>query len=305
MLTEAQLRDRQHYIGGSDVGSILGLNKYRSPLDVYLEKTGEIKPPDLSGNPAVHWGNRLEDLISDEYAVREGVRVRRRNKPIRLKDANSWAGANLDRSVDGQRKVFEAKTAGQYMTKDWGEEGTDEVPDTYLTQVHWYMGITGYQKADLAVLIGGRDFRIYRFDFDAELFQMAFDRCDAFWHRHVLRRTPPAPTCERDLQTLYAVDNGRSVVASEGAIEWHASLVELKKEIKQLEAKKKDLEFALKSELEGNAELLVSPDGAPLVTWKSPKSGKRLNGKALKESMPEIWDQFAPVTQGSRRFLVK
>jgi len=81
-LTAEQLDERRHGIGGSDAGAILGVNPYRTPLQVWLEKTGKAEPDDLSDNEAVTWGNVLEDTIAREYSRRTGHRVQRRNATL-------------------------------------------------------------------------------------------------------------------------------------------------------------------------------------------------------------------------------
>ncbi len=304
MLTIEQLELRRLGIGGSDVGSILGLNKYASPLDVYLEKTGKSEPKDLSDNEAVHFGNVLEDVVAQEYARRTGLSVRRRNRAFVHPD-NCWMRANIDRSVDGKNMVLECKTAGQYMTSEWGASGSDEVPDTYLVQVAWYMAVCGYSRGTLAVLIGGRDFRIYNFERDTSLEKMLVDRCEVFWRENVLADVPPPASCLRDLETLYATDNGLSLVADDTIISACGELSAIKKKIKHLTVTQKDLELQIKTAMGSSAEVLLGDEGRKLVTWKSPKAGPRLDGTKLKKERPEIWGEFAPVTQGSRRFLLK
>lgn len=300
-LTEQQLQARRAGIGGSDAGAVLGLNRWKTPLDVYLEKIGEADPQ--ADNDATYWGNVLEDVVAAEYARREGVRVRRRNMTMASPE-HPFMLANVDRTVDGQRKVLECKTAGQYMSDEWGPDGSDQVPDSYLVQVTHYMMVTGYQQADLAVLIGGRDFRIYRIGYDRELADMIAEHEAQFWHEHVEARVPPAPINLDDLQTLYAIDNGESVVATLEQEQEAAELKQLKAQIKDLEKQADDLAAGLKLAL-GENSILLGADGKPLVTWKKAKDSQRFDAKALQAAHPDIYAQFLTDVQGSRRFLVK
>jgi len=302
-LSAQQIEERKSGIGGSDVGCILGLNKYKSPFELYLEKIGEVESPDLSDNETVHFGNVLEDVIADEYARRTGMNVRRRNTALSNKE-NPWMLANIDRSVDGESMVLECKTAGQYMTGDWGPEGTDEVPDSYMAQVIWYMSVTGYSRADLAVLIGGRDFRIYNFYRDVEMELMVIDKAKSFWFDNVAKKIPPPPSCTRDLETLYASDNGSLMIATTDLQDKVFELKEKKADIKRFELVKEMLEFDIKKEM-GESQILGSTEGKKLCTWKSPKPGKRLDGKRLKVEMPQLWKEFSINIDASRRFLVK
>jgi len=303
MLTEQQLVERKSGIGGSDIGAILGLNKWTSPLDVYLDKTGQADGPDLSDNEAVHFGNVLEDTIAQEYARRTGCKVRRRNQRFIHPD-HEWMAANIDRSVDGERMILECKNSSQWMAGAWGESGTDEVPESYLVQVAWYMAILGYDRANLAALIGGNNLRIYEFDRDYELEKILINRSREFWFNNVLAKVAPAPSCERDLDTLYAMDNGDTLLADPVTEERVYKLAHLKADIKIMEERADALKFDIQKDM-GSSATLLGEDGSPLATWKSPKPGRRLQGKRLKEERPDIWEQYAPVAENSRRFLVK
>ncbi|MCP4342108.1 MAG: hypothetical protein GY799_25300 [Desulfobulbaceae bacterium] len=300
---EQWLRDRRQGIGGSDIGAILGLSPYKTPLDVYLDKTGESVPEDLSDNQAVHWGITLEDTIAKEYAKREDVRVRRRNKQF-IHPEHVWMRANIDRSIDGARKVLECKTAGQYMSADWGPAGTDQVPESYLVQVAWYMSILGYPHADLAVLIGGRDFRSYRFQRDFDLESMMISRAKSFWFDNVLARVPPDPINGSDIATLYAQDNGDTTVAT---VEVENLVERLKTQKKQMKALKSDISdssLALKMSMR-SASVLESPQGRILATWKKAKDSDVFDNQSFAVDHPDIYREYCSTKQGSRRMLIK
>lgn len=182
---------RKNGIGGSDVASIMGLNKYSSPLNVWLVKTGREESPDLSDNQAVEWGNRLEDVVADKFADEHPeLQVRRRNATM-VSIKRPWAFANIDRWVtDGKGNVgiLEVKTVGMRRAADWD----NGVPLYYLTQVMHYMSVTGYQYAWVAVLIGGQEFREYYIERDEQDIQAINDAVDTFWRDFVETDTAPA-----------------------------------------------------------------------------------------------------------------
>lgn len=182
---------RKNGVGGSDVASIMGLNKYSSPLNVWLIKTGREESPDLSGKEAVEWGNRLEDVVADKFADEHPeLKVYRRNATL-VSIERPWAFANLDRWVtDGHGNVgiLEVKTVGMRRAADWD----DGVPLYYLTQVNHYMSVTGYQYAWVAVLIGGQEFREYYIERDEEDIATINNYVDTFWHDFVETDTAPA-----------------------------------------------------------------------------------------------------------------
>ena len=181
------LRDKG--VGGSDAGIIAGVNPFKTQHELYLEKRGLMDAPDLSDNQAVHFGNVLEDVVANEYAERTGQKVRRNNCMLQSVEF-PYMLANLDREVVGSKKILECKTAGAFMMDAWGEEGTDQVPDSYLLQTQHYLAVTGKELADLAVLIGGRDFRIYTIPRDETLIKSLRTLEGVFW-RHVERQEPP------------------------------------------------------------------------------------------------------------------
>jgi putative phage-type endonuclease len=303
MLTAQQLDERLSGIGSSDAPAVLGVNPYRSAVDVYLEKTGEREPADLTDNQAVHFGNVLEDVIATEYVRRTGCKVRRRNQTFRHADYPHMV-CHPDRTIDHARTILECKTAGQYMADAWGEAGSDEVPDEYLVQVTHQMIVMGYEHADLAVLIGGRDFRIYQLALDAELADILITREGQFWNDHVLAGLPPEPADAHDLISLYPADSGNAELASAETVETVAELKRVRAGIKAMEDHKTTLEQTIKTEMK-DAAALVDDTGKTLVTWKQAKASQRFDAKAFVASQPELYQQFTKEQPGSRRFLVK
>ena len=306
-LTAEQLEERRRGIGGSDAGAVLGLNPYRTPVAVWLEKTGRAEPEDLSDNEAVYWGNRLEDVVAEEFSRRTGLKVRRCNRTLTHPDL-PFVIAHIDRQIlsDGKRGpgVLEVKTAGQYAASKWGPSGTDQVPDEYLVQTAHYLAVTGYAYARLAVLIGGRDLRIYEIPRDEELIDLVLRQEERFWHEHVEADMPPPPVTVGDIETLYAVDNGETLLASAEIEDAARTLAEIKAQIKSLEEHASSLEERIKAAMR-DYSVLVDAEGNPLVTWKKSKDSQRLDTKRLKEEQPEIWSRYCRTVPGSRRFLLK
>lgn len=301
MLTSEQLQERRKGIGGSDAAAVLGLSKWMTPLDLYYDKIGE-RQDFVTNEDAVHFGNVLEDVVATEYANRTGQKVHRVNQP-QIHPEHSFIMANLDRRVVGAKKVLECKTANQYTSGDWGESGTDVVPDAYLIQVTHCMAVMGWAEADLAVLIGGQDFRIYNFELDVELMEMMIEAEGSFWLR-VINREPPPATTKSDIDTYMAIDNGDYIVASSEVEHAVGMLKDVKAKLKEMGETKVQLETITKVYM-GENSVLTDLNGAPLVTFKKAKDGNRLDSKALKAEEPELYRAFSKTTVGSRRFLVK
>jgi len=116
LLTKEQKAARFSGIGGSDAAAAIGINPYRTPVDVWMEKTGRSDRPDLSDNQAVHFGNVLEDIVAKEYQRRTGRKVANVNRTL-YHHEDRCILAHIDRRVVGDRsRILECKTAGQWTT---------------------------------------------------------------------------------------------------------------------------------------------------------------------------------------------
>jgi putative phage-type endonuclease len=266
---EKWLLERRKGIGGSDVGAIIGISQYSTPLDIYLDKTGQT-PLESEENAAMYWGNQLEEIVAKEFAKRTGRTVQRRNSPF-VHPQYDFLRANIDRYIVGEKAVLECKTAGEYSKSDWGPAGSDEVPLYYLCQVMHYMTVTRYLKAYIAVLIGGRDFRIYSIAYDKKLADQLIQRCTNFWNNHVLKRTPPDPVNMHDINLLFKGDDDIIECADEATIENLSKYKKLKDDEKANKAEQEDLKFKITS-LMKEATMLVDPEGTTLATFKAPKN---------------------------------
>ncbi|MGH8029807.1 MAG: YqaJ viral recombinase family protein, partial [Arenimonas sp.] len=193
---EEFLANRRRGIGGSDVAAILGLSPWRTALDVYHDKRGE--SPEQPDNEAMAWGRALEPVIRQEYANRTGRQILVPEHQV-VHPEHDFMIANLD-GITTDDRVFEAKTAR--AGTGWGEPGTDQVPQPYLLQVQHYLAVMRYDVADIAVLIGGSDFRIYEVPADPELQAMMIEAEAEFWQR-VLAGNPPDPVSYADALQRY------------------------------------------------------------------------------------------------------
>lgn len=291
---------RARGVGGSDAAAAMGLNPYTSPLALYLEKRGEAQPDDLLDNEAVRWGNVLEDVIADEYSRRTGRRVRRVNQILQHPE-HPWMLASLDRDVVGEDRILEVKTAGVQMASLWGEEGTDAVPAQYLIQAMHYLAVTGAAVCDIAVLIGGRDFRIYKVERDDELIATMIQIEGEFWSA-VQAGIPPDPRSLSDVIALFPqARESVAVEADEMTVSRCRELAAIKAEIKALEDASEVHEIEIKRAI-GDAARLMN-GGEEIATWKSVTSS-RFDSKRFAADHPDLDKQYR-TTSESRRFLLK
>ena len=179
---------REKRIGGSDIGAILGVNKYKSIIDVYIDKTEGIS---FEGNESTYWGHIHESTIMKEFGKRHKEFIVYQ-APYSVID--DFLIANLDGVLKDKENaeygVLEIKTTNAFNYKDW--DG-DVVPQYYYAQVQHYLMLTGYKFAYIAVLIGGnhyKDFKIERNEEDIELIR---NKASEFYNENILKLIPPMP----------------------------------------------------------------------------------------------------------------
>ena len=288
------LRQRQTGIGGSDVAAIIGISKWRTALDVYNSKIGDVEDVD---NVSMEWGRRLEPVIRQAYADKTG-----RTVDIPVDMFRSTEHPFMVANVDGlcEDRVVEIKTAR--TSQDWGDEGTDKIPDYYLTQVQHYMTVTGKKLCDVAVLIGASDFRIYTVKHDPELEALIVQAEEEFW-KHVENRIPPEPRTLEECKAAFPQSIKAEIEADEQIALSLSSLAEVRKNLAEL----KETESALLAKIQGymkdNDTLTLN--GAVAATWKSGKPVARLDSAALKAAMPDVYAQFLKAGTPVRRFTLK
>ena len=134
--------DRKTFIGGSDIAAVMGMSKWKSPLQLWAEKTGRIEPDDLSGIEAVELGTELEDFVAKKFERKSSLKVRRAPKRYICKQFD-FMSCQVDRLIEGTDFLLEVKTCSAWLAKDW--EG-EEIPKDYILQVLWQLGITGRSK---------------------------------------------------------------------------------------------------------------------------------------------------------------
>ncbi|CAM5208732.1 hypothetical protein CDEN61S_03791 [Castellaniella denitrificans] len=112
------LEVRKTGIGGSDAAAAVGLSPYKSPLELWLEKTGRDatlpKPDPQDTTEPVYWGTLLEPIVAASYTQQTGRKVRKVNAVLQHPQ-HPWMLANLDREVigGGSVQILECKTAGE------------------------------------------------------------------------------------------------------------------------------------------------------------------------------------------------
>ena len=302
--------DRSKYIGGSDIGAILGLSRFRSRLEVWMEKTGK-ETKKLDSLP-LRFGAFAESFVASEYARSTSFELIH-DESIYIHPQHSFMSAHVDRfvleggaasSTSTPTRILECKTANPFTSGEWGEVGSDEVPMSYLCQCIWYMAITNINKVDLAVLFGNRDFRIYEITRDLELEAVILQKASLFWSDYVLKDIAPPVSSEQDCQTLFKKsDSTKSIEAKAETLLITQRLKLLNSEINVREEEISSIKQNIMNQM-GEAETLTY-QGKVLATWKAPKPSFRLDSKALETDHPQIASNYKIPVQNSRRLVIK
>lgn len=301
-------------IGGTDIAAILGLSPYKTPLEVWTRLVGgaENKHADLLH---LRFGQHAESFIAGEYERATRLKAHVHAETI-FHPEHGFMFGHVDRLVSepGQlafdsgriktNRLLECKTASAFNRSEWGEEGSDQIPSTYLMQCAWYLAITRCEFADVAVLLGNNDFRIYHIKRDLELEDLLLSHAQRFWSDHVLSMSAPRPITSEDAAILFPKNVPDSQV--EASAEIYQALEEYRDKLSQANTLSSECE-RLKTEIlsyMGQSESLCFR-GKTLATWRCAKPSQRIDTKALAAAHPEITASFTHQTLGSRRFLLK
>ena len=291
---------RKQGIGGSDAAVVCGISRYKSRVELWMEKTHQM--PDQEVGEAAYWGTQLEGLVRAEFTKRTGIQVEHRMELLRS-DEHPFMQANLDGTCvhpDLGPCILEAKTASAFKAGEW----EDGIPDEYFLQVQHYMAVTGYGGCYIAALIGGNTFRWKFIPRDEELITMLVQLEADFW-QHVQNKTPPpldgSSASARFLAERFpnSISNSRIELPNQAEQLIH-QYDEASQQIKLLTERKQEAENLLK-EMLGSHE--TGTTGDHLVTWKNVVQ-ERLDTKTLKAEHPTLYKKYANQTS-CRRFTIK
>lgn len=292
------LRYRRKGIGGSDAGSICGLNPYSSAIAVFQDKTQQMI--EKEDNESMRQGRDLEEYVARRFMEETGKKVRRANA-IFYKDSQPFMLANVDRLIVGENAGLECKTASAYSADKWKD---GHIPESYEIQCHHYMAVTGADAWYIACVILGKEFIWHKIERDEEIIQMLINMESDFWNNHVLANKMPAPDGSKAAEELLSKyykdsDPEKSILLNgfDDKLKRRAEITDLQD---KLETEKKQIEQEIKMYME-DAEKADSDQFS--VSWKTVVSN-RVDSKKLKADYPEVYKECAETSQ-SRRFTVK
>lgn len=297
---------RKTGIGGSDAAAAVGLSPYKSPLELWLEKTGRdeglAKPDPLDTTQPIYWGTLLEPMVVAAYTQQTGRRVRKVHAVLQHPE-HPFMLANLDREVvgDAEVQILECKTAGEFGARLW----KDGVPEYVQLQVQHQLAVTGKIAADVAVLLCGQKLGVHRIQRDDELIARLVTLEARFWDYVIRDQPPPADgsaSSDQALRALYPGSGATVDFSSDATLSAvFADLVSVRERIRQhetaAEALKQRIQEAIGDAVEAKFE-------TGRVTYKRSKEVKRIDFDRLRKEHPALIKQYQTEHPGMRRFLI-
>lgn len=290
MTHEQWLDERRKGLGGSDAAAILGMNPWRSPLAVYMDKIGIA--PEIPDNEAIRQGRDLEQYVAERFCEATGRKVRRVNRILQHPE-HPWMLANIDRDVVGENAGLECKTTSPYNKTPFDQ---GDVPAPYYWQCQHYMAVTGAKSWYLAVLVHGKAFHVFEISRNEDHITYLIHKEDAFWHYNVLAGVPPLPSGtegDDDLVALLPASREPDEVADLQDLEDEIVLMQtLKGEADALDKRIKAVKQRVRMELNG-AETGRTNRWA--ITDRE-QTARRLDTDRLRAERPDVADEYTKTT---------
>lgn len=270
MLTEQMKQERLLGIGGSDMPIIFGLSTYKTPYQLYLEKS-QLAEMTFEMTEEQEWGHLLEPVIRDQFSKRMNVTVEQRDTVIHPR--YPFLRGNIDGFIPEWNSVLEIKCANAFKGFEWGEDGSDVIPLPYLVQVAHYCIVTNADSAHIAVLIGGNKFKTYKYIRDLELEAEIIDKAEAFWNA-VQTKTEPPLVNEKDLKLKYPRSEDKKIIVADTIVPFVENLIDVKRKLNELKEAEDKARFEIMGYMKDN-DCLTDANDNVIITWKSNKNGIR------------------------------
>lgn len=323
MSEEEWLKARENGIGGSDAGTVCGVNRYKSAYALWAEKSNLVER-DFVGNEATKWGHRLERIVAEAYA--EDYKKAVVEWPVILRskeEGREFMFANLDFLIVEPSEEFpagrvqtwrfeeeppnilgilEVKTAGIASPGNPGAWANNKIPQSYMLQGYHYGVTTGINSVTFAALVGGSGLQVREMEWDENVAENLVIAESQFWD---LVQMGVAPETDGSDATESAL-SARYPRHEEGKVyEGGSALAELWQEFSEAKIASEQADSARKAlrskvlELVGSAEF-ATVNGEPILSYKASKDVETLDTERLKREAPEIFEQFKKVRPGAR-----
>lgn len=299
------LEYRKSGIGSSEVATIVGLNPWETPYQLWRRKMGVDEPKNETF--AMKAGHYLEDAVAQFWKDETGCEIIKRSAGDWLIKSNEkpYLQVSPDRTYwlsgmphSSQNKgILECKTT--QMSID-----SDDLPKHWFCQVQYQLGVAELKEGSLAWLCSGREFGYKNLAFVPDFYGWLVEEVDKFWTDNILGKKEPEATNVQDILLKFnRHTDGKIIEVNDDIFKAYESLKDVKKELADLTDRKNELEDKIKLGF-GDAEA-ISYGGQTLATWKAPKPSDKFDDKAFKAEHPDLAKEYMKTVQGARRFLLK
>jgi len=289
MIVKNSHDDRKHYIGASDAAAVVGMSRWKTPLQIWAEKTGQVEPEDISGRLAVKLGNRLEEVVAELFTAETGKKVHRVSEPF-VHKLYPFIVCHIDRKVDGESAILQCKTVSAWKAKEWDEE---EIPHEYIIQEIHELACTGYDRAYIAVLIGNQDFKWKVIERDNFVINDLINREVKFWTDFVSKKVMPETITKDDSGVLFELfphsKPGAIIQIGDKADILVDSIKSMQQDYNNLEGLIDQQKNELRA-LIGEAE---AGEGIKWIVTNKTQSAARINTELLKKEQPGIYQSYS------------
>lgn len=312
------LAARRGGLGASDTAAVLGLNSYRSALDVWLDKMATGPADDSDVSEAAAWGHLLEPVVA-RRTVRQFPALGKLipTPGLLVHPEHAWMLATVDYGLADRgsrtapvRELLEVKTTS---VANYRRNWVDGVPPAgILVQCQQQLAVTGFAAVWVTCAVGGDSGPMklaepYRVERSPAVIDQLISYGGSWWRDYVeAGRMPPATTADLDkLGWLYPADDAAGAVPLTAGLEAAiADLIHARRRIKDAEADEAAAALVLKTAMAGGATAIADADGEALVTWK-PSTVRRWDTKRLAAERPDLLEEYRPAKTGRGSLLIK
>lgn len=285
------LAARHGGVGGSDVATLAGVNRYLTPFELWQEKTSDTAAID-EPSEAMWWGQHTEALTVERFETETSLTCRRAGTYAhRLHDHHR---VNVDRLVsDGG--VLEVKDH-ELLSVAGRVVAAGEVTDAAAVQLQWACHVLGRSHGWFAAKVGKRTVVLGPVARDDDVIAQLVDLADAFWDCVQGRVPPPIdPATVTGAELAIRFPEATPETTADAAVPFLVlddleRLRSLKKETKALADERDSIEGRLKSQI-GDQEFLAV-DGRPVARWQTVAGRTALDTKALDADHPNLREQY-------------
>ena len=289
---------RKTGIGGSDAGTVCGLNPYGNLIKLFYDKTG--KEVEEQDNEAMRQGADLEDYVAQRFMEATGLKARRSNYLYRSVE-HPFMIADVDRLVVGEDAGLECKTASAYNADKWKD---GKIPLHYAMQCYHYMAVTGRRAWYLAAVILGKEFVYHKLEWDDDVVRRLVEAEKYFWEKYVMAGRMPEPDgskmCGEALNRYFCMVETGSSIELVGFDEKLDRRMEILAQIEKLQCEQSRIEQEIKMFMKENEKAFSE---RYRISWSNVKSF-RLDTKLFKQENPQLYKDYAKESV-SRKFQVK